>query len=484
MVTNNGNNEAQVDISVLKDDSQSEDSFEPRPKKKKIPHSAMAEYILSGRSLLTLTDTEEVLWYDPDVGIYRPQGEAQIKAFTQGWLYRNDLQEDATTHYMKEVIGYIQRATYVDRNQLNTNHDIVVVKNGVIDLNSRKLLPHSKDYKATVSIPVKYDAAAHCPLITKFVEEVVEPKNRQLLWEIPAWCLTPYSGIQRLVVLLGEGANGKTVYLEMLRRFLGRDNCTAYSLQSLTTNRFTIAGLFGKLANISPELPSKALREAGPLKTLTGLDTVAAEKKFKDSFNFVNTAKMIFGTNTPPEINEDTLAIWRRFVVVDFPYSFKGDRADKNLLVKLTTEKELSGLLNRALDGLTRLKRNGDFTYSTTIEDTRAKYLLASNPAAAFIDECCEFSAWHSITKEELYQAFMKFCDDNRIPGMSKKAFGHKIKQPCNLSEERGSWRGIDLKKVEVEIREAGDGGGVQDVNVGTGNPSNEGNGAWALEEE
>ncbi|MFC2002114.1 phage/plasmid primase, P4 family [Chloroflexota bacterium] len=385
--------------------------------------------------------------YDYNSGIYRFNGESVIKEETQKWLDMLGMSSEASSHFVNEVIGYIKRATCVNREQLNADFDIVVVKNGVLDLNTGKVYEHSKDYKATIAIPVAYDAVAECPRIDQFVREVVEQKDISLLYEVPAWCLTPYSGIQRLVILLGEGANGKTVYLEVIRRFLGRNNCTVYSLQSLTTNRFAIAGLYDKLANISPELPSNALKQAGPLKTLTGLDTIEAEKKFKDSFNFVNTAKMIFASNAPPEINEDTLAVWRRFVTVDFPFTFKGDRADKNLLAKLTTEQELSGLLNKALDGLIRLKRNGDFTYTTSIEDTRAKYLLASNPASAFIEDHCEFSAWGNITKEELYQAFMKFCEDNKLPGMAKKAFGRKIKRAYNLSEERESWRGINLKE-------------------------------------
>jgi putative DNA primase/helicase len=415
----------------------------------KVYHSDMAEAILNIRDFLTLSDTKQVLMYDGGSGIYRFNGEAMIEALAQNWLAKLGLESTATTHFMGEVIGYIQRETFIERDKLNANHDIVVVKNGVIDLNTRKLMPHGKEYRATIAVPVKFDSTARCPLITKFINEVVEQKDRLLLYEIPAWCLTPYSGIQRLVVLLGEGANGKTVYLEMLRRFLGRDNCTAYSLQSLTTNRFAVAGLYGKLANISPELPSTALRQAGPLKTLTGLDTIEAEKKFKDSFNFVNTAKMVFATNTPPEINEDTLAIWRRFVVVDFPFRFVGEAADKNLLSKLTTEQELSGLLNMALEGLARLKKHGDFTYTRTIEDTRSKYLLASNPAAAFIEDRCDFDVWGNIKKEELYQAFMRFCEENRLPGMAKKAFGHKIKRAYNLAEERDSWRGIKVKEED-----------------------------------
>lgn len=423
----------------------------PKAHNGKVPHSAMAEAILGVRSFLTLSDTKQVLWYDHAAGVYRFNGETIIEQFAQMWLAKLGKKSEATNHYMAQVVGYIQRETYIDRDKLNPNRDIVVVKNGVIDLNTRKLLPHSKDYKATMALPVTYDVGADCPKITKFVSEVVKQEDRLLLWEIPAWCLTPYSGIQRLVILLGEGANGKTVYLEMLRRFLGRENCTAYSLQSLTTNRFAIAGLYGKLANISPELPSTALRQAGPLKTLTGLDTVEAEKKFRDSFNFVNTAKMIFATNTPPEISEDTLAVWRRFVVIDFPFKFVGDRADKDLLAKLTTEKELSGLLNKSLNGLARLKTIGDFSYTRSIEDTRDKYLLASNPVMAFIEERCEFDPWSTVMKKDLHQAFMEFCGQNKLPGMTIKAFGHKIKRAYMLNEERDKWRGIKIKGTSNE---------------------------------
>ena len=141
------------------------------------------------------------------------------------------------------------------------------------------------------------------------------------------------------------------------------------------------------------------------------------------------------------------MAIWRRFIVVDFPFEFRGKAEDKNLLAKITTKEELSGFLNKVLDSLGRLKKNGDFSYERSVEDTRSKYLLVSNPSSAFIEEQCEFSPWASITKEELYQAFMKFCEEQKLPGLAKKAFGHKIKQAYTLSEERDTWRGIKLKE-------------------------------------
>lgn len=155
---------------------------------------------------------------------------------------------------------------------------------------------------------------------------------------------------------------------------------------------------------------------------------------------------MIFATNTPPEITEDTYAVWRRIVMVDFPFKFEGKQEDKNLLSKITTPQELSGFLNIVLQGLDRINTNGDFTYSRSIEDTRSKYLLMSNPTQTFIEDFCEFDVWAIITKEELYQGFMKFCEENKLPGIAKKAFGHKIKQMYMLTEEHDSWRGIKIK--------------------------------------
>ena len=133
--------------------------------------------------------------------------------------------------------------------------------------------------------------------------------------------------------------------------------------------------------------------------------------------------------------------------MVDFPNKFVGKAEDKNLLDKLTTEQELSGFLNVALEGLDRLSTNGDFTYTRTIEETRSKYLLMSNPTTTFIEDYCVFDPWATITKEELYQGFMKFCAEHSLPGIAKKAFGHKIKRACMLTEEHDSWRGIELKK-------------------------------------
>lgn len=398
----------------------------------------------------TFKDTEEVLCYDYNCGFYRYQGEAVIKQLVEERLASSGMAEQATRHYVGEVIGHIQRRTYIDRGKFNSQPNLLNLKNGILDLDTMKLRTHSKDFLSTVMIPVSYDPKAACPAIKKFFSEIISQQHMPLLEEIIGWCLDQHSGIQKLVLFLGEGANGKSTFLESLRRFLGMENCSSVSLQAFSANRFASALLYGKLANIYADLPATALKETAALKLLTGGDTITAERKFQQPFSFINKAKLIFSANRPPRIPDDnSLAVWRRWIIIRFPNQFIGDKADKNLIIKLTTERELSGLLNMALQGLKRLRKDGDFSYKATIDQVRDRYILLSDPVRAFVEEKCYFDPQASIKKEKLYQSYIGFCKQKKIAGMTKKGFGHAIKQKqVPIKERRDEWMGIGIAQT------------------------------------
>lgn len=415
-------------------------------KSKAITTDEMADILQKEFHFKTFKDTEEVLCYDYNCGLYRYHGESVIKQLVEEKLVSSGLAEQATRHYVSEVIGHIQRRTYIDREKFNSQPNLLNLKNGILDLDTMGLKTHTKDFLSTIMIPVSYDPKADCPLIKKVFSEIIAVQFMPLLEEIIGWCLEQHSGIQRLVLFLGEGANGKSTFLELLRRFLGMGNCSSVALQAFNTQRFASALLYGKLANIYADLPMTALKETAALKVLTGGDAITAEKKFQHPFSFVNRAKLIFSANRPPLIPDNSLAVWRRWMVIKFPNKFIGDGADKNLLVKLSTERELSGLLNIALQGLNRLRKNGDFSYRMTIDQVRDRYILLSDPVITFLEEKCFFDPQSSIKKEELYQSYIEFCKKKKIAGMTKKGFGHTIKQKqLPIKERRDEWRGIGI---------------------------------------
>ena len=423
----------------------------PKINKGEIPADEVATYLNRVGSYVTIRESKEgdVLWYNDGTGIYEAYGDKHIAEFTEAYLERLGMASNATTNYVNQVIGHIQRKTFISKDELNANMDIMVVKNGVIKLATRELLPFDKKYKSTIAIPVNYDTNAVCPQIDKFISEVVEPNDTAILYEMPAWCLIRDSEIQRLVLLLGNGQDGKSKYISLLKAFLGAVNCSSYTLQQLTNNQFAAAGLDGKLANLVADLPSRALYDVGIIKTMTGGDSSQVERKYAHSFDMFNRAKLICVANTPPQVPEDSRAFWRRLIVIEFPFLFEGDKRDPYILDKVTKPEELSGLLNKALILIPKLKLKSDLSYRKTIEDTRNTYNLKSDPARSFIEECCESTVWNMpIKKEAVYQAFLKYCERKGITPIGKKKLGHVIKSE-RYQEDRDCWMGMVLKDVE-----------------------------------
>jgi len=394
----------------------------------------------------TFSDTKEILYYHKGSGLYLQNAQQLIEAETQKWMREAGDGEYLTRGFVGEVVGHIQRSTYVNRDSFNSEPGLLLVKNGILDINKRLLMQPSSGYLFTMGLPVNYDPSAKCPAIDKFISEIVRAENVQLLFEIIGWCLDINSGFQNIVLLTGEGANGKSTFTNLIRAFLGEKNCSAIPMQALVTDKFSVARLYGKMANLYPDLQSIGISDAGPLKALSGSDTIDAQEKFKPFFAFRNTAKMIFSANQPPRIGEDTMAIWRRIIVVDFPNQFIGGKDNKNLMTELNHQKELSGLLNRALAALKAMKEAGKFSYASTIAETRERYLLLADPIPIFFEDKCEYDPNGSLTKEELYQAYAKWCKEKSAIPINKIAFGRQMMRARYARPSRTNWLGISFK--------------------------------------
>jgi len=419
----------------------------------------LADEIMSKHKFLTLEDTEEVLYYDESEGIFKRGGETLIKKLCEKYLG-----EEANTHRVNEVIGHIQRSTYTKRSELDKNLYLICVKNGVLDLKMMELKEHSPDYKLTVRIPVKYDPEAECREIRKFLSEILHEEDIPVIEELFGFTIYKRYFIHKAFMFVGSGRNGKSTLLALFEAFLGKENVSHVPLQKLSEDRFAKAELYGKLANIFADLPPKALKDTGDFKMLTGEDTVRGERKFRDAFYFENYAKLIFSCNQLPMTTDETDAFFDRWIIINFPNRFEGERAKpkEELLKRLTTEEELSGLLNLALEGLKRLLKNKDFSRSLSTEEAREQYIKMSDSLAAFVQECVEEAPNAWISKDEFYAAYTAYCRQNKLPIISKGVVGRRLPLLCRVESYRPkvagvritAWKGIRLKKQEEEIAE------------------------------
>jgi putative DNA primase/helicase len=373
------------------------------------------------------TKQTEIYIYNEQKGIYEANGDEKLRE-----VIKRSLGESYREHYANDVINDITACSYIDREDFdNVVPNLLPVQNGVLDLSKSlpELLPHSPKYYFTGVLPIKYDPNAKCPEFLKFLEDIQPDFDlsspREQIQEMFGYCLWRDYHHQVLFLLIGEGNNGRSTLLGVLRTLLGEKNVSAETIQSICYDKFSPSQLYRKYANISADIPYTKLKNTSKIKELTGGDSISAQRKFGQQFKFVNFAKLIFSANKVPRTNDKTRAFYRRPVLILFNQIFGtvSKPVDKNISNKLITPEDLSGILNWAIIGLKRLEEQQEFTARMTWEDTSKYYDRLSSPLWAFIQDCVNVTgkAEDYVTKDEFYQKFVEYCKEQKIPTPTTK---------------------------------------------------------------
>jgi len=394
----------------------------------------IAKTVIQRAVFATLRDTEEVLFFQD--GIYHSGGEVRIKETVHSLL-----KGEESTRLCAEVIGKVERSTYIDRNEfysLKRGHKIAVA-NGLLDLDTYELSPFDSKFYTMNKLPVAYNPHATCPKINKFHNEVIKPEDLSLLQEITGYLLWIWGNpAQKATMFIGKGGNGKSTEIRLEIALIGKENISAISLHELEENRFAKAQLYGKMANFYADLSDRDLRSVGTFKAITGGDAIYAEHKNQRGFSFIPNVKLVYSCNSPPRVprsEEDSVAFFRRWNMLEFPFQFEGkENENRNLLEELTSDpQEMSGYLNWALEGLKRLRANGfHFPTSQTAKEVQETYITLSDPYKSFSNHCIIVGPELTVVKDVLYQAFKKHCVKHGVSPVSRDSFFKNFKDLFN----------------------------------------------------
>lgn len=326
-----------------------------------------------------------------------------------------------------------------DLRELNANPFIINLKNGLYNLQEDKLVEHTPDYYSTVQLNASYDPKAQCPRFKQYLKEVLDVDQIPLIQEMLGYFLVPITRAQKCFVIVGEGGAGKSQLLLVLNQvLLGSENVSNVSWQALN-ERFKTAELFGKLANIFADLPTKNIDDNGIFKALVGEDYLTVEKKNKNPFSFQSKARLLFSCNTiPRNLGDKSEGFYRRLILIRFDHAVPEDIKDPNLLEKLRNEAD--GIFLFALEGLRRLIGN-NYKFSVTERNNREldQYREESDNVLSFVGECCELGEGFDYGSTELYNAYKGFCDDSGVKPYSQKNFVKQL-----MANFPGLERGVD----------------------------------------
>lgn len=327
-------------------------------------------------------------------------------------------------------------------------------KNKIIDLTTGESMEATPEYFAFNPIDWELGNKEETPTIDKLLEEWVGKKEMQKLYEWIAYQIVPSYPIHRIMILNGGGSNGKSTFIELLRRFVGSRNFSAGDYESVFTRRFGTSILYKKLSLLMPEANFCKITDTATFKSATGDDTILVEFKNKSAFNFKNYAKVTISTNTLPVTLDKTNSFYRRILVVDFPNTFK---EKFNLLEKIPKE-EYCNLARKSINILKELLSKGEFNKEDTLEIKREKYERLSNPLSVFLEEKIIETQDMFITKKEFLNEANHWLKERNHRALTNKEVSQIMKDSyqegwgTTLDENGGKrservWHGIYWKE-------------------------------------
>ena len=392
--------------------------------------------------------SKELLYYKD--GVYTTGGEIIIEKEAEAICGYSLCNQE-----LNEIKGHITRSCYHDREDFDKDLNIINMKNGLYNIQTGEFRKHRPDYLSMIQIPVTYDPKAKPKRFGKFLNEVTYPREIRTAVEAMAYTFLRDNPYEIIDVLFGYGGNGKSVFTGVLTSLHGAQNVSNVPLRAMIHNPFALSDLEGKSVNIDTELSSTSIEDTAIIKKLTGRQPIRIERKNQRAYDTRLHAKLFFSANKIPTTYDTSDAYFRRNNIISFPNNFEG-KDDPDLLKKLTTDQELSGIFNALMIALRRILKinRGIFMNEKTIHERREKYELAINPIGSFLEHAVAEDSTESdrVTKDGLYRAYTRFCKEKRLAVESKENFGKILKKRLNYQDGREAsgarrtiWKGVKL---------------------------------------
>jgi putative DNA primase/helicase len=320
----------------------------------------------------------------------------------------------------------------------------IALRNGLLDLARLDdvmvtVRPNSSLWFSTVVFPYDYVEGARCPQWLRFLEEVMEGDDERisLLQEWAGYLLTPDTSQHKFMVAEGEGANGKSVLLDVLTALLGEENVSQVPLE-MFGQRFQLTPTIDKLANICAEVGEINTVAEGVLKQFTAGDRMYFDRKGIPGVERYPTARLILATNNRPGFKDRSMGIWRRMLLVPFRYTVPKELQDRSLTKRL--KGELPGIFLWALQGLKRLRANGHFTEPRVCTTALTEYRLESNPARVFLTEHLKADPNATTLCASVYADYAQWSKENGFTALNVAQFGKELhKQFPSATRKRSS---------------------------------------------
>lgn len=400
--------------------------------------------------------------------------EEQVEAYVQTFLIAQD-PAIATSSKRAEVIKALRlfiMNNYGDGSEFDVgkhpNLKYIAVPNGLLDWSKGTLAPWDHKFKHTANITGTWEEGPEVEEATRVWAESLESwlpdrLTGDFLQEYIGYSLLPSCKMRTAVFLYGEGANGKSLFIDIVLK-LFEGSYTIAQPHNLA-HRFGTTSLIDQMMIVCSDIDASYLDRTGVLKQIIAGDEIRAEYKGGKDFGFTPIGKMLFSANKLPKSADRSYGWYSRLQFVPFPNKFAPNQAYyENLMGTMDSDAGRSALLRWAVEGLQRLIKRGKFSISTAMSEAKGEYMKDNDSVLAFAAEHLTETPLRdggyktALVVKAAYLTYRDWCEDSGVKPVSQTEFGSRVQQAGYdkkpLSWKEGSkWR-TRISFLDTQFRE------------------------------
>lgn len=397
-------------------------------------YAGLVKYFKQKHHFLSCSDNGQVFTYSKNNGAWALKSHISIQSFA-----KDHFVPEGKSNMWEEFKKWVQHTDPVGMDFFSTTKTAgkMNLKNGVLDVATGEITPHSPEHGFMAMVDVEYDPNATCPRFDQFMEEVTmgDKKAQDIILEYLGYVVgnVPCARFEKCLILTGVGSNGKSVLLDVLKHMIGTASFGSVRLSDLTdaAKRFE---LIGKIANIPSEEQSSTFKDSAIIKAMISGEAVQVKQLYAQPYSTKIEAKHIVACNSVPNSGDNSNGIFRRMLIIPFNavFNHKLGNIDTQLREKLI--KESSGILNRIIEGYKRLMANNQFSESQIVDEVNEEYRNDSDPMTVWLDETMvrlegASRKAYEVKMIDVYESFKKWSERRNHFIISYNLFSKSLRQ-------------------------------------------------------
>lgn len=401
----------------------------------KFNHTEVAEDIVKRFNIKTI-EYRPFVYID---GEYRPVSDMEFEQLI------NTVAPESTQRQRSEVKSKVVLiAPMIDKKENESNRRFINFNNGIFDIETNNLLPHSPEHFVPNRIPHDYVAnpvdAEACRTLDNFVWQISGQNQDTVnqIYEMAGLCLYRRNFVRGCYILIGPKANGKSTFLNFLNYCLGDNNTESLKMHQLS-ERFNTQMIDGKLANLGDDISDAYISDSSTLKSLITSDTMLVDVKNKAPYKMTPYATLIFSANNMPRATDATKALLDRLVIVQFPTQFSAAKGNLNTdMAALLHKPEIAQeFLRRAVIALQTIRATKQLTIGKVSAEMKREYEIENNSVLSFLTDPLGIGEHvdEEINKKplaDLHNKYIEYCRGAGVSPMSRNTFSRFLKNQLN----------------------------------------------------